>query len=203
MHTIERDGQMLGGGSVDSHQWSMQRNRGQDASRPQDPLEAGTKLVGERSDCGTPGGSSQNSSLSSPLKITPKQTKWTPKRSLQVPWGPLWSRWRVSQGSRKTQKKKRLCSPGALCQRMAKGNVTYVSTRHFPRLSYPISIVTLEYSYFQWMVPFSPRSQNDFKMKPGQLGQFDSTVMFSELQPSADSLLETTSHRQACRESIW
>lgn len=38
--------------------------------------------------------------------------------------------------------------------------------------------MTLEYSYFQWMVLFSPRLQNDSKTKPGQLGQSDSTVCF-------------------------
>lgn len=86
---------------------------------------------------------------------------------------------------------------------METGIPTQGSTKHFPTLSHFISIVacTLEYSYYQLMVTFSPRLQNEFNMKPGQLGQSDSTVCFlsynSRLilywkQPHTDKHAEST-----------
>lgn len=105
---------------------------------------AGTQLVGQRSTGGTPSGSSQNSSLSfSAQNKHQSKLKAPPSPACRVLCrGRLCSRRRVSQGSRKIQKTKLLCSPRAICPRMERGTLTQVRTGHFPTQSYLISLGT-------------------------------------------------------------
>lgn len=113
--------------------WPMERNRDQGASRHQSPREAGAQLEGDT--CGTPGGSSQNSSLFLSTKISSKANQMS---SQALPAEYLL---KGSSGLR-SQTKKLLCSPGATNRWVQRGILTQVGTSHFPTLPNLISIVT-------------------------------------------------------------